>query len=335
MAPKGASLPSRWRGAIRKARQAFRGGNIDIVDAHFALYAFPWLRDIPRNVPLVVNFHGPWADEISTESSALKRRIVSMIARRIEKTVYRRADVLITLSGAFRDILTRRYGVSPARIRVVPGGVDVRRYLDAPSRRDARIALGWPVDRPIFLAVRRLAKRMGLEMLIEAIRTVRAAHPEALLLIGGKGAGDASLQSLIQSHGLADNVRLLGFIPEEDLPLAYAAADCSVVPTVALEGFGLIIVESLASGTPVLGTPVGAIPEILQELGGNLIFPSANAEALADHINAVLDGRIVLPGREGCRAYAQRYAWPVVMPQLLNIFREAIADKQKHPHSEL
>lgn len=329
MAPKGASLLRRWRGAVAMARQELRGGDIDVVNAHFALYAFPWLRDIPKNVPLVVNFHGPWAEEISAESSNWKRRMVAMIARRMEKTVYRRADLLVTLSSAFREVLIRDYGVSARRIYVVPGGVDTRKYLDAPPLHEARVALGWPADRPIFLAVRRLAKRMGLEMLIEAIRKARVAHPEVLLLIGGKGAEQASLQDLIETHGLGDNVRLLGFIPDEDLPLAYAAADCSVVPTVALEGFGLIIVESLASGTPVLGTPVGAIPEILTGLDENLLFSAVSADALADRMNAVLDGKVVLPGRETCRAYARQYSWPNVMPKLLEIFHQAIEQKAK------
>ncbi len=335
LAEKGASFRRRWHGASRVADEVFAMQNIDLVNAHFALYAFPWLRDIPKNVPLVVNFHGPWANEMRTQSPTLKKRLFSLLARRIELAVYRRADRIITLSEAFRDLLHRQYGIPLSRISVVPGGVDARRYMAAPSRPEARVKLGWSADRPIFLAVRRLAKRMGLEMLIEAVQMVRVRHPEVLLFIGGKGDEHASLQRLIETHGLEDNVRLLGFIPDEELPLAYAAADCSVVPTVALEGFGLIIIESLASGTPVLGTPVGAIPEILKGLDENLIFPAVNAEALADRMNPVLDRNIILPARETCRAYAQQYSWPVVMPKILEIFHQVIANKQKLPTSNL
>jgi glycosyltransferase involved in cell wall biosynthesis len=97
---------------------------------------------------------------------------------------------------------------------------------------------------------------------------------------------------------------------------------------VALEGFGLIIVESLASGTPVLGTPVGAIPEILNGLDKRLVFPAVDVEAVAGRIKAVLDGQVVLPDRETCRAYAQQYAWPMVLPKLMEIFHEAIQRKK-------
>jgi glycosyltransferase involved in cell wall biosynthesis len=149
-----------------------------------------------------------------------------------------------------------------------------------------------------------------------------------LLLIGGKGKEHENLQSLIKTSGMEENVRLLGFIPDKDLPLAYAAADSSVVPTLALEGFGLIIVESLASGTPALGTPVGGIPEILKGLDENLVFPEPTAVAIADRIQSILDGKITLPDRAACRAHARRYDWTAVGPQLLKIFHQAIEEER-------
>lgn len=323
MAGQNAAVRERWRGARSAAQEAFRTG-VDIANSHFALYAFPWLNCIPVDVPLVVNFHGPWAREMRVEAKTLKKRLAATAAYWIERRVYHRADVLITLSEAFRDLLHQEYRVPLSKIRVVPGGVDLGRYLNAPARQEARQRLGWPADRPIVLAVRRLAKRMGLEALIDAIDQVRREHPNVLLLIGGKGPERDALQTRIRSLGLEENVRLLGFVPEDDLPLAYAAADLSIVPTVTLEGFGLITVESLASGTPVLGTPVGGTPEILRPLDPGLLFDAATAEAMADRICAVLRGSLLLPTREQCRAYVGRYGWDEVIPQLLGIYREAI-----------
>jgi glycosyltransferase involved in cell wall biosynthesis len=327
MAARGASLVERWRGARGLARRVL-GGGVDVVNAHFALYAFPWINKIPARVPLVVNFQGPWAQEMRVESAGIKRRFMALLAKRIEGRVYRRADRLITLSEAFCSLLSQQYQIPLERIRVIPGALNVELYAGTPERLEARRRLGWQDDRTIFLAVRRLAKRMGLDLLIDAIARLKDEFPKLLLLIGGKGPESSALKTRIVDHRLEDHVQLLGFIPEADLPLAYAAADASVVPTLALEGFGLITAESLASGTPVLGTAVGATPEILGPLDPNLIFEAPTAEAIARRLRQVLCGEVRLPDRESCRDYARRYGWPAVTPKILEVYREAIEERR-------
>ncbi|HLV81342.1 MAG TPA: glycosyltransferase family 4 protein [Chthonomonadaceae bacterium] len=323
MAEKGAPFSERMRGARRQAREALRAG-VDLANPHFAPYAYPWLRDLPRNVPLVAHFHGPWAGEMAVEQRGLRGRARVLLARRIERAVYRRAARVITLSRAFAQIACQDYGVPQERLCVIPGGVDLSLYQAAPDRREARARLGWPQEAPILLSVRRLWRRMGLESLIDAMLSVRCAHPQARLLIGGTGPISAELEARIQKQDLAANVQMLGFIPDADLPLAYAAADLSLVPTLALEGFGLITVESLAAGTPVLGTPIGGTPEILAGLSPDLIFASATPADMAERIDAVLAGRIALPDAAQCRAYSARYGWPEVLPRLMAAFHEAL-----------
>ncbi len=323
MAPPGASLLQVWRGARIAARRELQTG-IDLVNAHHALYAWPWLRDLPRDMPLVVNFQGPWAEEISVEATKRFRKLRIMLARHIERRVYQRANGIITLSEAFRDEVQGRYGVAPNRVRVVPGGVDTRPFLAAPDRQRARNLLNWPQDRPIIMSVRRLTRRMGLENLVAAFDAVRGAHPDALLYIGGKGHLSEELQHQIDRLGLREQVKLLGFIPDADLPLAYAAADIMVVPTLALEGFGLVTLEALAAGTPVMGTPIGGTPEILRRLDERLIFDAATPAAMAAHITAALDGRLELPDRATCRQFAQQYAWSEIAPRLRDVFEEFV-----------
>ena len=327
MAGAEASVWRRWKGASAMAGEAFCNG-VDFANPHFALYAIPWLNKLPSSVPLIVNFQGPWAEEMQVEARTLKSRMKARAAFWIERRVYRRADRCITLSAAFRDLLHERYGVPLDRIRVVPGASDLTPCLHAPGRNAARSQLGWPQDRRILLSVRRLVRRMGLDILIDAIAEVRKDFPDVLLLIGGKGPERERLREKIAELRLGEHARLLGFIPEADLPVAYAAADVSVVPTVALEGFGLITVESLASGTPVLGTRVGATPEILEPLNPELLFAEPTAQAMADKIKAVLRGNVRLPDREECRAHSERYGWPKVVPQLRAVFNEAIAEKR-------
>jgi glycosyltransferase involved in cell wall biosynthesis len=99
---------------------------------------------------------------------------------------------------------------------------------------------------------------MGLEILLRAFRLLAREVPDLHLAIGGSGPLEGMLRALRGSLGLSDRVRFLGYVPEAALPGLYAAADLFVLPTEQLEGFGLVTVEALACGTPVVGTPVGA-----------------------------------------------------------------------------
>jgi glycogen synthase len=232
------------------------------------------------------------------------------------------------LSDAFGRILTSCYGVSPERVRIVPGCVDVARFDIDMTTRLVRQRLQLPQDRPIVLAVRRLVRRMGLEDLIDAMALVKARRDlDAMLLIAGKGRLMEELRSRVAEKGLENDVKLLGFVPEDRLPELYRAATISVVPTVALEGFGLITAESLAAGTPVLVTPVGGLPEAVQGLSSDLVLPSTGAGALADGIASALGGRLRMPDARACRDYARaHFDNAVIARRVANVYREAVAE---------
>lgn len=194
-----------------------------------------------------------------------------------------------------------------SRIRVVAGAVNLDRFHLPRSKHATRQSLGWPTDRFILVAVRRLVPRMGLENLVRAISLVRGRHPDVLLYIAGKGTLAASLQALIVELGVQQNIILLGFVPEDMLVSLYQAADLNVVPTLELEGFGLVVAESLAAGTPALVTPVGGLPEIVSGLSPGLITPSSTLEDLAASLGAIISGSTTLPPAQLCRAYAEKH----------------------------
>ena len=317
-----APLISRLSAVRRHTRATLRTHDTDLVAAHFALYAAPIL-DLLEDRPLVVHFHGPWALESGTEGdSGLRTRAKKML----ERVVYRRATRCIVLSNAFRDVLTQEYDVPTDRIDIVPGGVDVDRFDTGRSRADARHQLGWPADRPIVLSVRRLAHRMGLESLIDAIAEVRHHHPDVLLHIAGLGPLRDALQRQVEEAGLGGHVRLLGFVPDEELPLAYRAADLSIVPTSSLEGFGLITIESLAAGTPVLVTPVGGLPEVVSDLSPTLVLDGHDIDALATGLHRALSHPDRLPDAAACQDYArQRFSWPAIAHRTRAVYEAALS----------
>jgi glycosyltransferase involved in cell wall biosynthesis len=126
-----------------------------------------------------------------------------------------------------------------------------------------------------------------------------------------------ALRRLAETLGLEETVRFTGFIPEDDLADYYRSADLFVLPTTALEGFGLPILESLACGTPVVGTAVGAIPEILGKLGSEFLVTDARPEGLARALAFHLSRGVSDDLRERCRRLVEeRYGWETVVSQL-------------------
>jgi glycosyltransferase involved in cell wall biosynthesis len=269
--------------------------------------------------PLVVHFHGPWALESAAEGAGA----LNVAAKRwLERAVYRRGTRFIVLSRAFAEIIEREYGVPPEAIRIVPGGVDLRRFRVASSRDEARRALGWPTDRPTVVTVRRLVHAKGVENLIDAVAQVRRKHPDLLTVIVGTGPLAGDLQRRVREQGLEHSVRFEGYVPDEQLPTIYRAADLFVVPTIALEGFGLVVLESLACGTPALVTPVAGLPEVVTDLEPGLVMPGADAGAIASTLGDALSGRLPLPDASACIAYARRFDWPAITTRVRDVYRE-------------
>jgi glycosyltransferase involved in cell wall biosynthesis len=176
------------------------------------------------------------------------------------------------------------------------------------------------------LCVRRLVRRVGVDTLVDAVSVLRARWPEALVLIAGTGPMRAVLEARIVDRGLANHVRLLGFVPDERLPSAYRAADLTVVPTAALEGFGLITVESLAAGTPCVVTPVGGLTDVDAPLAPQLVTSTARADDIGVTLAGALLGALPVPAPAECAAYARAgFDWPVVAERVQRVYEAARA----------
>jgi glycosyltransferase involved in cell wall biosynthesis len=198
---------------------------------------------------------------------------------------------------------------------VAPGWVDYQRFSAAGERATARQSLGtaWQSDAPVFFTLRRLESRMGLDTLIAATAIVRDSGHAFRVLIGGSGSLRGALEQQVQRCRLSEHVQFPGRVPEADLPACYAAADCFVLPTRALECFGLIVLESFAAGTPVIASRVAAIPEIATRQGPGWDFEPGNVQELADRMTAVLEGR--LSPTVDLQSVAREYDRPRVFEQ--------------------
>ena len=256
--------------------------------------------------------------------TGLRRRANLQGRCSVERTVMSRCQRVVVLSQFMRQRVMRAHGISADRLVVVPGAVDPEAFVPAQDQHTAKVALNLPTDRMILFTVRNLVPRMGLENLLNAVEMLGPVSHKWLLVIGGEGPLRERLQAEIRRKGLRDTVQLIGFIPEEKLHHYYQAADLVLMPSLQLEGCGLVIVEALACGTPVLGTPVGVIPEILNQVDPLLVTQGTDGPSLARALERVVK-RIGEPGErarlahKGRAVIQRRYNWTHHCSELVDV----------------
>jgi glycosyltransferase involved in cell wall biosynthesis len=320
VADPGVALPIRlldfWRAAHRAA------ASCDIIDAHFALYAAaPLVVDRFRGRPVVFHFQGPWADESVSAGDA--SRIRFRLRRGIERMALRRATAFVVLSGAFRRVLVEGYGVPPWQVNVWSPGVPLDAFTPG-DRAAARLRLG--IDQAAFVVActRRLVPRMGIEVLLDAWAELDGQLPPgSTAVIVGDGPLRESLGERIAAPALAGRVRLLGRLSDQELLDVYRAADVAAVPTVAFEGFGLVVLEAAACGTPSVVSDIGGLPEAVHRLDRTLIVRSRDVRAWADRLRRASTGE--LPTREETRAFAERFDWATLAARHRMLYRHVAA----------
>jgi len=284
----------------------------DVAYVHNAFQAVGLSRCSQR-IPYVYVFHAPTPREIEIDAAKGKYGLATPLVKVVnhwikakERQALTQAHAIIVRSKFMEEEMRKLYGdVGEGKTIRIPLCVDTQRFSFVEDPRVIREELGLPLNRPILLTVRRLVARMGFENLIAAMSHVVKQVPEALLLIGGKGYLEERLRTQARQLNLETNVKFLGFIPEEKLPKYYQAADLFILPTMALEGFGLATIEALSCGTPVIATPVGANPEVLEPLGEEFLCQDTTPEALAERIVWFIGQGISAELRRRCRNYCE------------------------------
>jgi glycosyltransferase involved in cell wall biosynthesis len=228
----------------------------------------------------------------------------------LERRAVARASSILTLSGFTDSLVAVDHPSAMRKVMRVSGGVDTTWFSPGDGQAAARRRLGLEAG-PLSVAVRRLEPRMGLDVLLQALPLLRASDHRLALV--GDGMLRSALEQQARDLGISNRVLFAGAVSEEDLRDWYRAADVVVVPTVAYEGFGLATVEALACSSPVVGTAVGATPELLGPLDPRLIAAEATPAGLAEALERVT--AFTGPAfRAACREYAASYSWPHVIP---------------------
>ena len=225
--------------------------------------------------------------------------------------------------------LRRLYGLPAAHLAVIPCGVDLGLFAPAnkASRRAARRALALDENQPTLLSVGRLDPIKELDLLLESVALLRT--PARLMLVGGNPDGDPEVERLRQRAadlGLGERVRFPGAVPQENLRHYYHAADAVVVSS-RYESFGLVAVEALASGTPVVASAAGGLTSIVRDGENGLLVRWRDPRAFAGRLDELL-GDDALRARlaANARPSVERFGWQRIGDDVRALYQELTSD---------
>ena len=317
--------------------EAFRraeGREYALVHSHYWLSGVAGLTLAERwRVPLIQMFHtlGQLKNEVA--HSPGEREPDLRIAE--EERIVAGADRLVASNPVERAHLVWYYQARAERIRVIPCGVDTELFCPM-DQSEAKAALGLG-PAPVLLYVGRLSPIKGLETLLEALPRVpqRGEPIPALFVIGGdadepENGHVLSLRERVAALGLEGEVRFLGPQPQEGLRLYYAAAEMTVMPSY-YESFGMVALEAMACGNPVIASRVGGLTTTVQDGVTGYLVPEGDPLVLGDRISAILgdtDLRRRL-GREAAR-WAAQYRWPCVAEEVCRLYAEFRPAASRH-----
>lgn len=196
--------------------------------------------------------------------------------------------------------------------------VDVEKFKGY-SKTECRTLLGLPQNKNSF-GIGRLVERNGYQYLVEAVPYIMEKRKDVAFFIGGKGPLKNYLERRIRELGIEEYITFLGFVPDEMIPVWLNAADIFVMPSTR-ETFPIVMLKTLASGTPFVGSAIGAVPEVITSEEFGLLVEPADPKDLAEKILIALEKEW---DREKIRKYGERFTWENIAKKIFMIYNKVI-----------
>lgn len=296
-----APISLRPRTAAR-TRQAIREFEPEVVHVHEP--GVPWVSlaaSLQGTAPTVGTFHA-WSE----------RDRAYRLARPLLRRVAAALDARVAVSEAACRYHAAALGLREHDFTVIPNAVDVARFAEAEPIRGQQA--------PTLLFVGRLERRKGLEQLVRAVILLKAHRPDLRLLVVGEGPERERCQELVPAR-LRSDVVFLGRVDQADLPRFYTSADVFVSPALGGESFGIVLIEAMAAGTPVVASDIPGYRSVLRDGVHGLLVRPDDPRALADAIDTLLDhpARREAMGRDA-RRYVQAFDWRAVTGRLREVY---------------
>ncbi len=309
--------------------------------AYDVLHSHYWLSGWVANELVRAGWKAPLIQMFHT-LGRMKNRIAESEAQRengprieTEQALMSASDVLVAATPAERVQLMWLYGADMRKIRVLPPGVDVDHFHPIP-RAEARQAIGVAEGKKLLLFVGRIERLKGLETLLRALALLKNRMGDdvsqiCLSIVGGQADDEddedvemARLKSLRQELGLGELVTFLGAKSQETLHYYYAAAEAVVMPS-HYESFGMVALEAMACGTPVVASEVGGLAYLVQDGVTGFHAPANDPEELAGKIHLILENDALRQEMSRAAvAYAQQYSWSRIAERICDLYLEQL-----------
>lgn len=308
----------------------------DLIHSHYWMsgIAGQVLKEVWQ-VPVVHMFHtlGMMKNRVARSESEVEGSYRIEGERRVMQT----ANRIIVATPAERAQLEFLYQFSPRKVVAIPPGVDTARFYPIPAD-EAKAVIGIPQEDDMILFVGRIEPLKGVDTLIRAIADmhkngVLEKYPHYLSIIGGDPSASERkmnqemdrLQQLCQELGIGDTVIFLGKRSQDALPYYYSAASVLVVPS-HYESFGMVALEGMACGTPVVASQVGGLAFLVQDGVTGYVVPDGEPHLLGERLTQLISSP-ELRAQMGAQAaaYAREYAWEKITEQIIRVYQEALA----------
>lgn len=316
-------LPQFLQGVV--AFQKETGEAYDLVHSHYWLSG--WVGQVLQGlwgVPHVVMFHS--LGEAKNRARVSEHEPIHRLEG--EREIAHSADRVICASQDERELLMRLYAVPSSAIAVVPCGVDLDTFRPV-DKAKVRRRLGLPSE-PIVLFVGRIEPLKGIDILLRAAAQLGEDIHFCLVIVGGDETVQREkmeLEGLAAELGIAGRVTFLAAVDHDLLPLFYNAADVCVVPSY-YESFGLVALEAMACGTPVVASRVGGLQGTVRDSETGYLIPWRCPEPFAERLELLLENEELRRNLgESARAVAEGYAWPYIAQQVEAVYDELLVDR--------
>jgi phosphatidylinositol alpha-mannosyltransferase len=291
-----------------KVKSILNEERFDILHFHEPLFpSLPWMVLPLSHSVNVATFHAFY-----------KRSLGYWFWKPLVKGYYSRLDGKIAVSEPAKRFVSRYF---PGDYRVIPHGVDLERFsAEVPPIED------FCDGKLNILFVSRLEERKGIRYLLKAFRVVKAEFPQSRLIVVGPGNG-RRYKDYVQAVKLKDVV-FVGYASYDSLPRYYRTADIFCVPAVGQESFGIVLLEAMAAGKPIVASNIDGYANVLTHQAEGLLVPPKNKEALAHALLSLLNDQALRQqmGNKG-RSKAEAHKWEVIAQRNLDYYLELLGEK--------
>jgi len=312
---------------LRRHRRALAARGFDLVHIQTPFIAHYTGLGLARRlgVPVVASYHTFFEQYFDKYVKFVPPAWLRFVARHYSAAQCNDVDGLVVPSHAMLRIL-RGYGVeTPAQ--VIPTGIEFEQFRRGDGR-GFRARYGIPPERPVLVHVGRIAFEKNIDFLLRVLVAVKAQVPDVLLIVAGEGPARRPLQAMAEQLGLAEQVRFLGYLsrngPLED---CYSAGDVFIFAS-RTETQGLVVLEALALGIPVVSTAVMGTREVLVEGRGSLIAEEEEADFAAKVVRLLRDPTLRRQLARAAQQYAQEWSAPALAEQMLALYGKVLARRE-------